>query len=115
MENILKNYFGCENPFDDYGKITPEGEVAQEKLIQLVKDLALVIPDVISEDDARTAENRRNLQRLRLGNPCARPAVGTIPRRPVRPAVRLHATLDEFAHRRRELQGVRANEERWRN
>lgn len=56
MENILKNYFGCKNPFDEYGKITPEGEVAQEKLIQLLKDLALVIPDVISEDDARTAE-----------------------------------------------------------
>ena len=56
MEAIFKNYFGCKNPFDDYGKITPEGEVAQEKLIQLLKDLALVIPDVISEDDARTAE-----------------------------------------------------------
>lgn len=58
MENILKNYFGCKNPFDEYGKITPEGIVAQEKLIQLVKDLALVIPDVISEDNARTAEKQ---------------------------------------------------------
>lgn len=56
MDNILKNYFGCENPFDQYGKITPKGEAAQEKLIQLLKDLALVIPDVISEDDARNAE-----------------------------------------------------------
>jgi len=50
----LKNYFGCDNPFDDYGKITPEGETAQEKLINLLKDLEAV--GVIH--DARAAEHQ---------------------------------------------------------
>lgn len=54
LTEILKEYFGCNKPFDKYGKVTKKGEQAQERLINLLKDLEFV--GVIN--DAHSAERQ---------------------------------------------------------
>jgi len=54
MEEILRTYFGCKKPFKKNGQTTLKGGMAQEKLIQLMHDLATI--GVIDKATARQAE-----------------------------------------------------------
>lgn len=39
LEEILQEYFGCKRPFDKGGRLTKHGDIAVQRLINLLHDL----------------------------------------------------------------------------
>lgn len=62
LEQILQEYFGCKHPFDKGGKLTKHGDLAVQRLINLLHDLNAIgiingswnaekkIDDIIADD-----------------------------------------------------------------